>query len=411
MPSAAAPLKRILVLNQYYWPGVEATAHLLTDLCEGLAREYDVEVVTGVLHEREDEPRRLTRNGVAIRRVRSTSYDRTGLAARAANYFTYLGSALGAGLRTRRPDVVLCMTDPPMVGVVGLAVARRFGVPLVVVCQDVFPETAVRLHRLTNPVAVGTLRRIVRTYLRRADCVVSIGETMSRRLEAKGTPRHRIVVIPNWVDSGEITPTPRDNEWAQENDLVGRFVVMHSGNVGHAQDLENLVRAAARLRDLDRLEVVIVGFGARHAAVSELAAEVGATNVRFLPYQPREVLSASLSSADVHYVGLARGLAGYVVPSRVNGILAAGRPLIVAADAESETAWLVDAAGCGVVVPPGDPAALAEAIRLAYLGKLDLAALGAAGRSWIEQHRGRDTALARYRELLEGVVGVRRANP
>lgn len=404
MPSPLPARKRILVLNQYYWPGLEATANLLTDLCEALEEYYDVEVVTGVLHEHEHEPRSLTRNGVAIRRVRSTAYDRTGLAARAANYFTYLGSALGRGLVARRPDVVLCMTDPPMVGAVGLAVARRFRVPVVVVCQDVFPETAVKLRRLTNPLAVGVLRRIVRAYLRRADRVVSIGETMSRRLIAKGAPPERIVVIPNWVDPAEITPRPRDNAWAQEEGLAGRFVVMHSGNIGHAQDLETLVRASVLLRDLNRLEIVIVGFGARHAEVRRLAKALGAKNVRFLPYQPREVLSESLSAADVHYLGLARGLAGYVVPSRINGILAAGRPVIVAADDESESVRLVQSVRCGIAVPPGDPAALATAIRSAYAGDLDLAAFGDAGREWVERERGRDQAIAQYRVLLEGLL-------
>jgi len=406
VPSPPQARKRLLVLNQYYWPGVEATAHLLTDLCEGLAQTYDVHVVTGVLHEHEDEPRWLSRNGVTIHRVRSTAYDRSGLAARASNYFTYLGVAFGRGLIAEPPDLVLCMTDPPMVGAVGLAVARRFRVPLVVVCQDVFPETAQKLGRLTNPAAVGTLRRIVRSYLRRADRVVSIGETMSRRLVAKGAPPERIVVIPNWVDKDEITPQPRDNPWARENGLVGPFVVMHSGNVGHAQDLESLVRAAVLLHDLDRLEIVIVGFGARHAAVLELARDLGATNVRFLPYQPRERLSELLSAADVHYLGLARGLAGYVVPSRINGILAAGRPVIVSADADSESAQVVQTAGCGIAVPPGDPAAVADAIRRAYAGDLDLAGMGAAGREWVECHRGRDEAIARYRELLEGLLGA-----
>jgi colanic acid biosynthesis glycosyl transferase WcaI len=404
VPSPPSARKRLLVLNQYYWPGVEATANLLTDLCEGLAETYDVRVVTGVLHDHENDPRTLTRNGVAVHRVRSTAYDRTGRVARASNYFTYLGGALGFGLVAERPDLVLCMTDPPMVGAVGLAVARRFRVPLVVVCQDVFPETAQKLGRLTNPVAVGTLRRIVRSYLRRADRIVSIGETMSTRLAAKGAPPERIVVIPNWVDPDEITPQSRENAWAHENDLVGRFVVMHSGNVGHAQDLETLVRAASLLDDLDRLEVVIVGFGARHAAVVQLATQLGVTNVRFLPYQPRHVLSASLSAADLHYVGLARGLSGYVVPSRINGILAAGRPVIVAADEESESVRLVRAAECGVTVPPGDPGALADAIRSAYAGEPDLVALGASGRRWIERHRRRDIAIAQYRGLLEGML-------
>ena len=401
MSSPPPSQKRLLVLNQYYWPGVEATANLLTELCEGLASTYDVEVLTGVLHEHEHDPRVLERNGVAIRRVRSTAYDRTGLPARAANYITYIGRALVRGLFVKRPDLVLCMTDPPMVGAIGLAIARRFRVPLVVVCQDVFPETAVNLGRLTNPVAVAVLRKVVGSYLRRADRVVSIGETMSRRLVAKGAPANRVVVIPNWVDFDEITPQPRDNAWAREHELVDRYVVMHSGNVGHAQNLETLVRAAALVQDLEHVEIVIVGFGARHRALSELARALGAANVRFLPYQPREVLSESLSSADIHFVGLARGLAGYVVPSRINGILSAGRPVIVAADAESETAQLVGAAGCGVVVPPGDVAAVAHAIRRACEGDLDLGALGAAGRAWIEANRGRDAAIDRYRRLLD----------
>lgn len=401
MPSSPRARKRLLVLNQYYWPGVEATANLLTDICEGLAGTYDVQVVTGVLHEHEGEPRVLTRNGVAVHRVRSTAFDRTGLVARASNYFTYLGGALGRGLVAEPPNVVLCMTDPPMVGAVGLAVARRFRVPLVVVCQDVFPETAQKLGRLTNPFAVGTLRRVVRSYLRRADRIVSIGETMSKRLVAKGAPPERIVVIPNWVDPDEITPQPRDNPWARENDLVDSFVVMHSGNVGHAQDLETLIRASTLLGDLDRLEIVIVGFGARHAAAVALAEEVGSTNVRFLQYQPREVLALSLSAADVHYVGLARGLAGYVVPSRINGILAAGRPVIAAVDDESEIAAIVAEAGSGVKVPAGDVSAVADAIRSAYSGAFDLEQMGVAGREWIVCNRSREAAIERYRELLE----------
>ena len=140
-------------------------------------------------------------------------------------------------------------------------------------------------------------------------------------------------------------PQPRDNAWAREHGLVDRFVVMHSGNVGHAQNLDALVRAATFLRDLDDLTIAIVGDGARHADLVELAEllEVGSTSSVSRPYQPRELLPQSLSSADVHVVGLARGLSGYVVPSRLYGILAAGRPVIVAADPESETAQLVRA--------------------------------------------------------------------
>jgi len=125
---------RLLVLNQYYWPGVEATAHLLTELCETLVDDYDVTVITGRLYGHEHDADYESRGGVEIVRVHSTAFDRAPLHRRAINYFTYLARALRRGLfEVERPDLVLCMTDPPMVGDVALAVARRYRVPLVVV--------------------------------------------------------------------------------------------------------------------------------------------------------------------------------------------------------------------------------------------------------------------------------------
>jgi colanic acid biosynthesis glycosyl transferase WcaI len=395
---------RLLVFNQYYFPGVEATAHLLTELCESLASEYDVTVVTGRLRDHEGEPDYEIRNGVEVVRVHSTSFDRARLHHRAANYFTYLARAFRRGIRVRRPDVVLCMTDPPLVGDVAYLVARRFRRPLVVVSQDVFPEIAVRLGRLGNPILIALLRASIGFYLRRADRIVAIGTAMRRRLIAKGAPEERVRVIPNWVDTDAIAPRPRDNPWAQEHGLVDRFVVMHSGNVGHAQNLELLIRAAPNLADVEGLAVVVAGFGARHAHHLALAERLGAQRVSFLPYQPRERLSESLSSADIHYVGLAPGLAGFVVPSRVYGILAAGRPILAAVDADSETAALVQETGCGIVVAPDDLEALVAAIRALAAGEHDLAAMGARGRAYAEREGGLDVAVGRYREVLAETV-------
>jgi colanic acid biosynthesis glycosyl transferase WcaI len=213
----------------------------------------------------------------------------------------------------------------------------------------------------------------------------------------------RIRVIPNWVDTHAITPQPRDNQWARDNDLVGRFVVMHSGNVGHAQDLGNLIRATTFLRDVDELTAVIVGFGARHADHVALATQLDADAVRFLPYQPREVLAQSLSSADVHFIGLGRGLSGYVVPSRFYGVLAAGRPVITAADEDSETARVVRAVGCGIAIAPGRPDELARTIRALIAGEYDLEEMGRRGRQYVEEEADRDVAIGRYRNVLAEV--------
>jgi len=392
---------RLLVFNQYYWPAVEATAHLLTELCEGLADEYDITVVAGAHPDAAHG--RSRRGGVEIVRVASTSYDRRSLSLRALNYLTYVGLSTAAGMGARRPDIVLCMTDPPFLGDVAKVVAGRFRAPLVVITQDVFPEIAVQLKRLESPSLVLLMRVLVGAYLRSADRVVAIGETMRGRLEAKGADPERLRVIPNWVDTASLFPQPRDNEWARTRHLGNKFVVMHSGNVGHAQDLESLVRAATFLRDLDRLRIVIVGSGARHDDLVRLARRLEVGHVRFFPYQPRELLSRSLSSADIHVVGLARGLAGFVVPSRFYGVLAVGQPVIVAADEESETARVVREVGCGVVVPPARPELLAGAIRDAYDGRLDLEDMGRRGREYVVAEADREVALRRYRELLREV--------
>ena len=278
---------RLLVLNQYYWPGIEATAQLLTELCEALAEDMDITVVTGVLHAHEDEPRHEWRNGVEIVRVASTSFERSKILARAANYASYLTSALLRGVRGQRPDVVLCMTDPPIVADVALLVARRFRAPLVVISQDVFPEIAVQLKRLENPVLMSLLRGLVGLYLRRADRIVAIGDTMRRRLEAKGAKPERLRVIPNWVDTSRLAPLDKANPWARNSGLDSKFVVMHSGNVGHAQDLDSLVRAATFLRDLDDLRIMIIGTGARHAELTALAERLEVDQVQFLYYQSR----------------------------------------------------------------------------------------------------------------------------
>jgi glycosyltransferase involved in cell wall biosynthesis len=394
------PRPRLLVLNQYYWPGVEATAQLLTELCEALADDVDVTVVTGVLHRHEDQPRRVVQNGVQIVRVPSTSFERSKLFARGANYVTYLANALARGLVGPRPDVVLCMTDPPIVADVALLIARRYRAPLVVISQDVFPEIAMQLKRLENPVVMAVLRGLVSLYLKRADRVVAIGETMRSRLEEKGARADRVHVIPNWVDTQRLRPLEGDNPWALERSYDRKFVVMHSGNVGHAQDLDSLVRAATFLRDLDDLAITIIGTGARHAELVALAERLDVDQVTFAFYQPRNLLRQSLSAADIHVVGLASGLAGYVVPSRLYGILAVAKPVIVAADPESETAQVVEHAGCGIVVPPGRPELLARAIRDAHDGKYDLEAMGARGREWVEREADRSVAVRRYRDLL-----------
>jgi colanic acid biosynthesis glycosyl transferase WcaI len=152
---------------------------------------------------------------------------------------------------------------------------------------------------------------------------------------------------------------------------------------------------------------VLIGGGARRDELKALAKLLEVDQVVFMGYQPRAVLADSLSSADVHVVGLARGLSGYVVPSRLYGVLAAGRPVIATAEADSETAKVVEQANAGIVVPPGRPELLARAIRRAHHGELDLAAMGERGREYVAAEADRSVAVERYRRLLRELANGR----
>jgi glycosyltransferase involved in cell wall biosynthesis len=385
-------LKRLLVLNQYYRPGPEATAQLLAELCEGLAEKYEITVVAGTTAGAGTG--RMHLNGVDVIRVPSTAFPRRRLTARGVNYLTYLVLASLRALAFPRPDLVLCQTDPPIVGAAAYLVARRFGVPLVAVVKDLYPETAVQLGKLSERHAAAALRRLIDLYLRGAERVVVIGETMRSRLEERGVERERLRVVPDWVDTEVIHPVERD--------LRGRFVVMHAGNMGHAQDLDTLIEAARLLGD-GGVEFELVGDGARREELERLAAGLDA--VSFLPYRPREQLSEVLSGASLHFVGLASGLSGYVVPSRLYGVLAAGRPVLVAADESSEPAQLVHRVGCGIVVPPGHAEQVAAEIRAAKEGKHDLEAMGRRGRDFVVASAGRPAAIRAYDGVLTEILG------
>jgi colanic acid biosynthesis glycosyl transferase WcaI len=409
---------KICFFNRSYFPDQAATGQLLTELAEDLVSQYscDVTVVAGrALHAASHHAgtlapvERETHRGVTILRANGTRFRPRRLAGRVANYLTYFVSAALAGINVGRPDIVVSLTDPPILGLAARWAARRAGARFVFLCEDIFPEVAALLEDFHNDLVNRALDRVNRSLLRDADAVVALGDRMRRRLvEEKGADPARVAVIHNWADCEAIVPGPKDNAFAREHGLADRFVLMHSGNIGLSQNLEVLIEAASRLTSRDRLVIAVVGDGAKREHLACAAGRRGLTNIRFFPYTPKARLHESFAAADAFLVSLKPGLEGYIVPSKVYGILAAGRPYIAAVDPSSEVAAIARDYGCGLEATAGDPDALAAAIAQMYDNPDATRAMGERARAAALQF-DRRVAVAAYHDLFVRVAALARA--
>jgi colanic acid biosynthesis glycosyl transferase WcaI len=392
---------RVCFFNRAYHPDESATARLLTDLTQDLAAGgHDVWVVAGPplpsglggapgsrgrgaspSGARGGTAAREDIGGVHVVRAWGTARSPARFVARAANYLSYFASAWLAARSVPRPDVVVALTDPPIIGLAAHALARRSGARFVFLCQDVFPEVARLVEGFRSARLDRLLERATRTLVARADRVVAVGETMRDRLVAtKGADPDRVVVIHNWADCAAVAPGPKRNAWSVEHGLDDRFVVMHAGNIGLSQHVAILIDAAERLARHPGVVVAIVGDGVKRQALEDAVRARRLDNVRFFPYQPRARLGDVFAAADVFVVSLARGLAGAIVPSKLYNILAAGRPYVAAVEEASEVVAITRAHHSGLVAAPGDADDLVRQIDALHADPGLAAKLGANGR-------------------------------
>lgn len=399
-----APL-RVCYFNRSYWPDTGATGQLLTELAEDLVRVhgYEVTVVTGYPIGSDAElPRSESRNGVRVIRARGTRLSPRRFTGRALNYVTYFLSALWAAIRLPRQDVTVGLTDPPIIGLAALAARPRCG--MVFFCQDIFPEVAGLLEDFHSPVLNAFLDRLNRFLVGRAIRIIALGDTMASRLvRGKGADPAKISVIHNWADTSAIVPSSKQNSFAEAHGLGTVFVVLHAGNIGLSQNLDVVIDAASLLRSRPDILVLFIGDGNRKPALEAAVAARGLTNVRFLPFQPRDQLRWTYAASDLCLISLKPGLAGYIVPSKLYPVLAAGRPYIAAVETLSEVAALTERHRCGVLVEPGEAASLADAILRLADQREEREAMGARARLAAELF-GRERQVAAHAQLLEEIA-------
>jgi colanic acid biosynthesis glycosyl transferase WcaI len=376
----------------------------LTELCDDLSQDNEVTIVAGPSRPGTVNFRlwsRERRGNVSIVRTWGTRFSKANLFGRLVNLGTYYLLAAIVAFRLPRPDVIVAETDPPLLGALAAVLKRRWGCRLVYNVQDLYPDIAEVTGGVRSPFLLELLRRANDYAYERADLIVTLGNDMAQRIVDKGVPTDKVVVVPDWVDCGRIRPL-ESNPF--RGNFGGKFVVMYSGNIGLSQQLEAVLEAAGRLRDDERILFAMIGEGARKKWLEERARAMGLSNVIFLPYQPQENLAESLSAADLHLIPLAPGAAGCLVPSKIYGILAAGRPFIAMMEEKAEVAQIAREDAVGFVVQPGDVDALTGAIREAVDAPEHLKQMGARARRVAELRFDRIKVTSRFGSVLASVA-------
>jgi colanic acid biosynthesis glycosyl transferase WcaI len=346
---------KIAVFNQFFWPDEAPTSQLLTDLVRQLAREgHDVTVVCGAPGYAGTDAAD-NRPPVTIRSSPSLPFSR-GAAARLASYFSYLSAATLRTLMLGRVDVVITMTTPPMLSVLGNLAKMLHGAHHVVWEMDVYPEIAVDVGMMKeDALLTRTLMAIAHRSRNYADTVWVLGDCMRDRIVSAGCAPERVQVHENW-SHGELYERPVDPE-------PERLRLLYSGNLGLSHDVATLQGALLALRDDPRILVQIAGAGSKRGPLEALARAEALSNVEFLPYCSKPDLGRVLSSADIGLVTLQNGCEGAVVPSKVYGLMACGRPILFVGSQRATPAAIIRRFGCGWRVDCGDVDGLADTLR------------------------------------------------
>jgi colanic acid biosynthesis glycosyl transferase WcaI len=403
-----APMKRIFFLNRFFPPDQSATSRLVGDLATDLvARGHEVHVITS--QQLNDQPQaRLPAHeflsGVEVHRV--TRFGRSALPFRAIDYLSFYPSARRALLATaQRGDIVVAMTDPPLISIVAMQVTARKGAHLVNWLQNIYPEVAVALGvpLLKGPILRALCALRDRT-LKVASANVVLSLAMAGEVLARGVPPDHIYMISNWSDDDAISPVaPRDNPLRQQWQLENKFVVGYSGNLGRAHDYHTILAAAERLHAMTNIVFVCIGSGHLMKELAERVRQRGLRNFLFLPYQDETMLKFSLGVADVHWLSLKPAVEGLIVPSKFYAIAAAGRPIIAICSKDGEIARRIRQHRCGEVVVPGDIEALVKAI-LRFAAESELvAAMGRKARDMLAAGFSRRQALQKWYNALQSI--------
>ena len=413
-------MAHVLVLTLVFPPDGVSTAVIVGELSADLkAAGHDVTVVTTVPHYNRDgeaEARQpLVRlwgpllYGSEFQGVRALH---VGMPRKSGKVWSrllawtqfHVLSLIAAVTLVRRVDVILAPSPPLTIGVCAWLLGLFYRAPYIYNVLELYPDIAITLGALKSRTVIRLLFALERFVYARAGIITVIAGRMQRRILGKSVPADKVHLIPNFVDVNDMVPLPKANEFSRAHGLDRTFVVTYAGNMGPAQGLETVLDAAALLTHTSGLRFLLVGGGVLHDRLEAVARDRGLSNVLILPHQPYGMVPQIYATSDLCLVPLAINTGSDAVPSKVYRIMACARPVLACADPESDLAELVRLSRCGTVVPPGSPAALAQAISDAMRNPSACIEMGQAGRAHALAHYSREAVSARYEALIREVT-------
>ncbi len=397
------PVSKVVLFSEMFYPDTTSTAYYLTEIARGLSVEFPVTVVTA-----KSDHAGESLAGIRIYRCATAGAGHGGLLARGLASVGFCMSALWRGIRVvRRGDVVFTVTNPPLLPYFALLLAYFKSARFVLLVHDVYPEVLATAGILrSDSLPYKCLAACSRYLLRRSRPVIALGRDMQAVFTRKGCSPAQIHLIPNWAENELIPVLPkRDNQWLAKLGLRDAFIILYAGNSGRTHDIEVILGAARHLRAEKSLHFLIAGFGRRLEDLQNSIRRDSLANISVEPFAfPRAEQVQTLSAGDVALITFVPGMAGVSVPSRMYNVMAAGRPIIAVADAESELARVVTEEAIGWVVPPGDARGLAAAVLAARDHPVETRQMGERAARAAREKYSLELALAGYRTAVRKVA-------
>jgi glycosyltransferase involved in cell wall biosynthesis len=414
-PEDDALKKKIVFVINYFYPDPASTGQLLTELCLALQDSFRITVIAaqpGSYAGGEGHAMSIFESSslekIRIVRLKLPKLNKQSKISRLKYILMYFVLATVAMLKEKSTDIIYTISTPPvlggLIGTIGKFLKRTRYVYNI---QDFNPEQAEAVSYTKNHLVYSVARGIDNFSCRHADNIVLVGqdmvETLKHRFMEKKMPHYQ--VINNWTDEHEIVPLskkePHVAGFLEEHQLTGKFIVMYSGNLGLYYDLENLIKVTRPFKDFDNIAFVFIGDGAMKSRMQDYVIRENITNVHFLPYQPKNFLKYSLNAADVHLVVNQKGIKGVSVPSKLYGVMAAGKPVLGVLESGSEAERLIRESGCGLVVEPMDYTGVRNLVTAFFnMEQEEREKMGLSGRNYLEQHLTRDLSIRKYKQML-----------